>query len=107
MQEINGFIQRIVEDPYDVDVRLIFADWLQDHDGDAYAEFIRVQVELEERSVCPVWCPGPDHCETAALRRREAELLKHNWMAFAGEPALRLVNFCKRKGRASLPPRFC
>lgn len=110
-----GFLEAICADPADTSVRLIYADWLQEHGGNEYAEFIRVQVELADLEgrmknlstgeVKPLrcddkghWltCPDTEKCE--ALRRREAELLEHNWMAWAGQELLRFVNFYGRRG---------
>lgn len=41
-----GFIADIIEHPEDDSIRLIYADWLEDHGDPERAEFIRVQVEL-------------------------------------------------------------
>lgn len=41
-----GFISDICEHPEDDSIRLIYADWLEDHGDPERAEFIRVQVEL-------------------------------------------------------------
>src|SRR5262245_49845434 len=42
----EAFLQDIVEHSEDDAPRLIFADWLDDHDEAIRAEFIRLQVEL-------------------------------------------------------------
>jgi uncharacterized protein (TIGR02996 family) len=42
----EGFLQDIVESPDDDTPRLVYADWLDDHDQPERAEFIRVQCEL-------------------------------------------------------------
>jgi len=41
-----GMLADIIEHPEDDDLRLIYADWLDDHGEEERAEFIRVQVEL-------------------------------------------------------------
>lgn len=41
-----GMLAAILEHPEADDLRLIFADWLDDHDEEERAEFIRSQVEL-------------------------------------------------------------
>jgi uncharacterized protein (TIGR02996 family) len=46
MRADEGFLQAIIDDPDDDSVRLIYADWLDDHGDPARAEFIRVQIEL-------------------------------------------------------------
>jgi uncharacterized protein (TIGR02996 family) len=47
MTEANALLRAIVETPDDDGVRLVHADWLEDHGQPERAEFIRVQVELE------------------------------------------------------------
>ncbi len=44
----QGFLQDILSHPQDDGVRLIYADWLEDHGDPARAEFIRCQLELEK-----------------------------------------------------------
>jgi uncharacterized protein (TIGR02996 family) len=46
MNQEQAFVQAICEDPDDDAVRLIYADWLDEHGQPERAEFIRVQVEL-------------------------------------------------------------
>jgi carbon storage regulator CsrA len=41
----QAFVQAIIESPDDEGIRLIFADWLDDHD-DPFGEFIRIQCQL-------------------------------------------------------------
>ncbi len=42
----EAFLEAIIESPDDDAHRLVFADWLEDHEQPARAEFIRIQVEL-------------------------------------------------------------
>jgi len=42
----EGFLRAIFAAPNDDNLRLVYADWLEDHDEAEYAEFIRVQCEL-------------------------------------------------------------
>ncbi len=42
----QGFLESIKESPGDDGLRLIFADWLEDHGQSQRAEFLRLQVEL-------------------------------------------------------------
>ena len=44
----EAFIADIIAHPDDDSVRLIYADWLEEHDEPDRAEFIRVQIELAE-----------------------------------------------------------
>lgn len=45
-RERAAFVRRIVEEPGEDHHRLVFADWLEEHDQGERAEFIRVQVRL-------------------------------------------------------------
>lgn len=47
MNEPKGFLHAIADNLFDDAPRLIFADWLEEHDDPDRAEFIRVQCELE------------------------------------------------------------
>src|SRR5688572_26734802 len=46
MKSDPGFLSEIVEHPDDDMPRLVYADWLDDHDEPERAEFIRVQIEI-------------------------------------------------------------
>jgi uncharacterized protein (TIGR02996 family) len=46
MTDGEAFLQAIIDSPDDDTPRLVFADWLEDHDQHDRAEFIRVQIEL-------------------------------------------------------------
>jgi uncharacterized protein (TIGR02996 family) len=64
----------ILESPDDDGLRLVYADWLEDHGDEPRAEFIRVQVELARLDE-----HDPRHRE---LTRRELHLLsehRHRW----------------------------
>jgi uncharacterized protein (TIGR02996 family) len=77
-----AFLQDIIEHPDDDDLRLIYADWLDEQGQEARAEFVRVQIriavldeELQSSEDCDN--PGCDGCkERRTLRRRERELLE-------------------------------
>jgi uncharacterized protein (TIGR02996 family) len=43
------FLQAILDDPEDDALRLVSADWLEEHDQPEWAEFIGVQVLVERR----------------------------------------------------------
>ena len=46
----SGFLQGILDDPDDDDLRLIYADWLDDHSGDdTLSAYIRARVEHERQ----------------------------------------------------------
>lgn len=71
----EAFIRTIAENLDDDTPRLVFADWLEDHDEPDRAEFIRVQVELE---------PMRDQYEVpraAELHQREDKIRKdRTWL---------------------------
>ena len=56
--------------------RLVLADWLDEHDDPARAEFLRVQCELAR--------PSLNTERTAGLKLRERALIDANWRAWAG-----------------------
>src|SRR5262249_46624256 len=74
-EEGRGFLEAIRESPGDDALRLVYADWLDDHGDAARAEFIRVQCELARP-------PGKER--RAGLEDRESALLSANrgaWLA--------------------------
>jgi uncharacterized protein (TIGR02996 family) len=79
MNEGEALLAAILAAPDDDTPRLVYADWLDEHDQPERAEFIRVQIALA-------------HGSTLALRAREKVLLalyKAEWLAplkTAGEP---------------------
>src|SRR5262245_45901678 len=48
MTDRDAFIRAICSAPEDDTVRLVFADWLEEHGEEERAEFIRVQIELAQ-----------------------------------------------------------
>jgi uncharacterized protein (TIGR02996 family) len=52
----DAFLRDICDHPDDDAPRLVFADWLEEHDDEARAEFIRVECELERtEEYSPRW----------------------------------------------------
>jgi uncharacterized protein (TIGR02996 family) len=45
----DGLLQAIIDEPDDNNLRLIYADWLQDHGQPDRAEFIRVEIAMHAR----------------------------------------------------------
>ena len=72
-----GLLQAIISEPAANDLRLIYADWLEENGQPERAEFIRVQIELASMD----WDYERDerddrkYAHYAALRGRERELL--------------------------------
>ncbi len=54
MTERESFMKAIIDDPDNDQIRLVFADWLEEYGGEPErAEFIRLQIELAERDKKP------------------------------------------------------
>jgi uncharacterized protein (TIGR02996 family) len=83
MNDDAAFIQGILDNPEDDALRLVYADWLEDHDQSARAELIRVQIELAGMEK-----EAPDR---ARLDARQEKLLEAHGREWAG-PFPRLVN---------------
>jgi uncharacterized protein (TIGR02996 family) len=69
-EQHDGLLQAILDDPYDDDVRLVYADWLEDHDQAERAGFIRLQIELAR-------LPKGDKRRKNMERREKALLAEH------------------------------
>jgi uncharacterized protein (TIGR02996 family) len=67
MSDEEGFIRALQATPEDDAIRLIYADWLEDHDQGPRAELIRVQ--------CTLAALPEEDSSRAALEKRSAELL--------------------------------
>ena len=78
----EGFLGAIAREPADDALRLIYADWLEEH-GDPRGDLVRVQVELTCREVAAE--------RRTALRLRERELLAEHGAKW-GEPLRGLVD---------------
>jgi uncharacterized protein (TIGR02996 family) len=63
----NPFLQALLADPDDDTLRLALADWLDENDQPARAEFVRVQVELARGAA--------DRDRRRHLERRQRDLL--------------------------------
>jgi uncharacterized protein (TIGR02996 family) len=71
----TAFQSAILVDPADTTLKLVYADWLQEHD-DPRAEFVRLQVELHTtRSVSAA-------VDAAAWFMRMGGQLDADWVAF-------------------------
>jgi uncharacterized protein (TIGR02996 family) len=70
-EEETALIAGIAANPDDDLPRLVYADWLQEHDRDIYAEFIRLQCEIAKLEVGPRAVID----QNVHLWRRQQELL--------------------------------
>ena len=76
MPNDNAFRRAILANPADLTTKLVYADWLQEHDDPVAAEFVRIQVELHtSRSVSA----AVDAAAWFILRGSE---LDADWVAF-------------------------
>src|SRR5436190_24041320 len=76
----EGFLRAIAEHPDDDSLRLVYADWLDEHGNPEYAEFVRVQIALAQNADGKGDLPAS---ELARLRSRERSLLsrhKARWL---------------------------
>jgi uncharacterized protein (TIGR02996 family) len=81
----DAFLEAIIENPDGDAPRLIYADWLDEHDQPERAEFIRLQCEL-----APLRADSPRRPE---LERREKQLLRAHRQEWVG-PLGKLVQKC-------------
>lgn len=59
MDDRTALLRSVIASPDDDLPRLVFADWLDEHDEVGYAAFIRAQIEL---ATTPPWEPYAVHC---------------------------------------------
>lgn len=69
MTTLAGLVQACKDEPDADELRLILADWLEDHDDPDRAELIRLSLRISKPNVPPAWQAG-DHLRMARLRRR-------------------------------------
>jgi uncharacterized protein (TIGR02996 family) len=72
----DDLLQTIIENPDDDALRLVFADWLEDHSELERAEFIRVQIELAKLPNLDKRRPVLEERQTELLLRNEGEWVK-------------------------------
>ena len=79
MTHDDAFLQAIIESPDDDSLRLIYADWLDDHGQAERAEFIRVQLGLGQ-------LPVADPRRAGLVLRRQELLVSHqeDWVEQCG-----------------------
>src|ERR1043166_8796102 len=80
MRDDSPFLAAIAADPEDDTPRLVFADWLDEHDDPDRAEFIRIHCARHRNSDGAGDLPAS---ELARLETRERELLsrhKDRWL---------------------------
>jgi uncharacterized protein (TIGR02996 family) len=90
MKEDDAFLQAIITAPDDDGLRLIYADWLEEHGLFERAEFIRVQIEVAR---LPEGAP-----RRGELQDREQELLERHGGEWAGSVRGLVKNWYFRRG---------
>jgi uncharacterized protein (TIGR02996 family) len=88
MTDQQSLLQAVCADPEDIDLRLVYSDWLTDQ-GDPRGDFIRVQVRL---------AGSLSAAETYRLRQRERELLQRHAVEWLGRGMSRLKRWIFRRG---------
>jgi carbon storage regulator len=78
--EVQAFLNAIQASPNDEGLRLVFADWLEEH-GDPLAELLRLQCRLAR-------LPAKDRRRPALARREQALWAEHGTARWAGLPAV-------------------
>ena len=104
MTTLTDLIASIIDDPLSTTRRLIVADKMDEEGQHERAEFIRVQVRLDElrrlgcheSEMCRVTGPCAEcgrEAEADKLRRRERELLDAHWLTWSPEPLLEMSGY--------------
>lgn len=86
MKEEDAFIQAILASPADDALRLIYADWLEEH-GDSRGEYLRVELALASTR--------RNRVKAKSLRQRLQELragIKPSWLAIFDQPRMLRAN---------------
>jgi uncharacterized protein (TIGR02996 family) len=97
MSDEEGLLAAIWEHPHDDTPRLVYADWLDEHDQHERARFIRLQCEIARLA--------PDDPRLSELRRREGGLwTAHRKVYREGLPE-RLRQFPFHRGFVAPPPQ--
>lgn len=102
---LDALLAAVIADPADNDVRMVYADRLDEAGEAARAEFIRVgcelvtvQSQIDEFQKADIGFDYPERAEAGKrlieLRRRERELLDAGWFNWAPEPLLRMSGYC-------------
>ena len=73
MNEREALLRAVCENPDDDTPRLVFADWLDEHDEPERAEFIRLQIAAALHPVGSSARLHKEHRPIAMLRTHEAE----------------------------------
>lgn len=105
MMDENAFLQALLANPADDDLRRVYADWLEERnepDADARARFLRLTVEMAAS-------PGSKRAQKARRKRLQklAAGLDTNWLAVVSRlPIENCPRTRRRERQASQPIRF-
>ena len=97
------FLRAIIADPADDLPRLVYADWLDENNDPARAEFIRVQCELAGLPEDDPRRPGLEDREHVLLEEHEAAWLGEagRWLSGNGNSAAGSSSTSPAAGRGS------
>lgn len=76
----DSLLRAILDDPHDVDLRLVFADFLSDNGQEDRGDFIRVECDIAR--ICEgnrTGKPEPDAERLDSLIARQSELMQNIW----------------------------
>src|SRR5688500_10922713 len=79
----RSFLARIAADPFDDDLRLVYADWLEEQ-GDPRGELVRLQQEHER--VNRAWLGRYAEPHATDLAERIDQLTRLHWRQWYGAP---------------------
>jgi uncharacterized protein (TIGR02996 family) len=91
MSDEAGFLKSIAEQPKERSVRLVYADWLDEHDRPREAEFLRLRIQVAELSARLIELGGP---------------LDVKWLGAVGNVRVEPQWFQQRSGRSVLLREF-
>jgi uncharacterized protein (TIGR02996 family) len=86
MTDNEALLQAICADPDNVTLRLIYADWLEEHGDGARAEFIRVQCQLAEMDKDDDRWPGLKERELRLLNLHGDQWVLRKWLVPERQP---------------------
>jgi uncharacterized protein (TIGR02996 family) len=75
--EADALLDAIFDNPHDDTPRLVYADWLKEHDQEALGEFIRLQC-----LIAPLMNDNPRRVELRQLEKKAWAAIKRRWPEF-------------------------
>src|SRR5688572_16281574 len=91
MSDGPALLRAVIDNPSEDTPRLVFADWLDEHDEEDRAEFIRAQVRLAGMK------PWDDGYTALDVRCRHLRRAHPEWFDVAEDFVFRMERFCGRQ----------